>query len=233
MAKILIVDDDKDILKFTDALLSQAGHEVRVATEALSAIDLITNRSFDLIITDANMPHYTGFELIKTIRKDPRYRDVGIAMLTGLREKESIEKAIKAGVDDYIVKPIDPMIFVRKIDDLLKKKPPRKQMEITFSAVSDQAKANLSVDAKIATISETFLKIHLPFDLPVGALVNLQTGLFAKLEINTPPLRVMASEKHDDEFVISLAYVGLSEVDLEKIRSWLHMETNKRKVKSA
>ena len=229
MAKILIVDDDKDILKFTDALLTQAEHEVKIATDPIMAMDLLNNRHFDLIITDANMPHYTGFELVKTIRSDSRYKNTGIAMLTGMREKESIEKAIKAGVDDYIVKPIDPMIFLRKVNDLLSKKPPRKQQEITFSSISDETDAKIKLETQIISISETGLKLRTQFALPPGCLLSIQTNLFHLMEVETPPLKVIACNKLENEFQLSVSFVGLSEHDFDKIRSWIHQELNKRK----
>lgn len=231
MAKILIVDDDKDILKFTDALLTQAEHDVKIATDPVMAIEFLRNRVFDLIITDANMPQYTGFELVKTIRTDARHRSVGIAMLTGLREKESIEKAVKAGVDDYIVKPIDPLIFLRKINDLLEKKPPRKQQELSFSSVSTQTQAKIQIDTEIISISETSMKIKSSFPLPEGSLINVENSIFKNMEMETPPMKVISVDKIDNEFQLIVSFVGLAESDFEKIRTWIHKEMSKRKYK--
>ncbi|MCB9025486.1 MAG: response regulator [Bdellovibrionaceae bacterium] len=232
MAKILIVDDDKDILKFADALLTQANHEVKIATNPIAAIELLNSRSFDLIITDANMPHYTGFELVKTIRVDARYKNIGIAMLTGLREKESIEKAIKAGVDDYIVKPIDPMIFLRKVKELLDKKPPRKQQELNFSSIAKETNAKITLETQVISVSESSMKLRTQFALPEDSLLNIQTQIFNSMGIEPPPLKVISVLKVDSEFHLTIGYVGLTEQDSEKIRNWINNELNKRKYKA-
>ncbi|MCB0390236.1 MAG: response regulator [Bdellovibrionales bacterium] len=231
MAKILIVDDDTDILKFTDALLTQAEHEVKTATDPIMAMDFLNNRQFDLIITDANMPHYTGFELVKTIRSDIRYKNVGIAMLTGMREKLSIEKAIKVGVDDYIVKPIDPLIFLRKIDNLLQKRPPQKKQELAFSSISAQTEAKLKLETQLISVSEDGLKIRTQFSLPLGCLMTIESSLFHLIDIETPPLKVLSCEKFENETQITLGFVGLSEHEIEKVRSWVYKELSKRKHK--
>ena len=229
MAKILIVDDDKDILKFTDALLSQSGHYVKVATEPIMAMEFLNARSFDLIITDANMPHYTGFELVTTLRADDRFNDLGIAMLTGMREKESIEKAIKAGVDDYIVKPIEPMTFLRKVEDLLAKKPPQKAIEIQYSEISKETDAKIQLETKIISVSENGIKVLTNYNLPEGSLLTLQTSFFHRIGIEPPPLKVGSSTKQEKEYLVTVNYVGISEVDFQKIRSWVYHEANKKK----
>ena len=69
MARILVVDDDTDILKMAEKILVSAGHTVFTAEDALRAIEWLNNITFDLLLSDANMPHYTGFDLINTIKK--------------------------------------------------------------------------------------------------------------------------------------------------------------------
>ena len=68
------------------------------------------------------MPHYTGFELIHTVRNNPKFKHMSIVMLTGLRERKDVERALTVGVDDYIVKPIDPLLLIQKVNSLFEKK---------------------------------------------------------------------------------------------------------------
>src|SRR5210317_1448319 len=110
MARILVVDDDPDILRLADRVLSMGGHIVFRAQDAVRAMDLLNSSMFDLLISDANMPHFSGFDLVRHVRNNKRFNNMAIAMLTGLRERKDIERAVRAGVDDYIVKPIDPMV---------------------------------------------------------------------------------------------------------------------------
>src|SRR5262249_28829124 len=118
MARILVVDDDKDILKLTERVFPQARHTVFTAEDAFKATDFLDHLDFDMLISDANMPHFSGFELVQTLRRNQRFERLAIAMLTGLRERKDIDRALKAGVDDYIVKPIDPMILMTKVQAL-------------------------------------------------------------------------------------------------------------------
>ena len=71
MARILVVDDDADILKLAEQILTAAGHTVIVAEDALRALDWLGQMSFDLLLSDANMPLYSGFDLINTVRENP------------------------------------------------------------------------------------------------------------------------------------------------------------------
>src|SRR4051812_10592644 len=103
MARILVVDDDRDILKLVERVFTQAGHIILTADDAFKAMTILESTDFDLLISDANMPHFTGFELVQTLRRNRRFQNMAIAMLTGLRERKDIDKALKAGVDDYIV----------------------------------------------------------------------------------------------------------------------------------
>src|SRR3954454_16418039 len=102
MGRILVVDDDPDILKLAEAVLVSAGHTVFVAEDALRAVDWLNHIEFDLLLSDANMPHYSGFELVNTIRNNDKFKKMAVAMLTGLRERKDVERAVKMGVDDYI-----------------------------------------------------------------------------------------------------------------------------------
>ena len=83
MARILVVDDDRDILNFTEKLLLLANHDVFVAIDAIQAMDLLNSTPFDCILCDANMPQYNGFELVQTIKSNKRFENLTIAMLTG------------------------------------------------------------------------------------------------------------------------------------------------------
>lgn len=123
MARILVVDDDPDILKLSERVLADGdGHIVYTATEPMQAMQYLDSLPFDLLISDANMPHYSGYDLVRTLRNNDSFEHLLVAMLTGRRQRKDVERAIQAGVDDYIVKPIDPLILIQKVTALLKKK---------------------------------------------------------------------------------------------------------------
>src|SRR5512135_1706217 len=154
MARILVVDDDPDILRMADRTLTQAQHVVMTAPDAVKAMELLQTGMFDVLVSDANMPLYSGFELVQTIRSNNRFSHLAIIMLTGLRERKDVEKALKVGVDDYMVKPLDPLLLVQKIESLLEKKPPQQKPEIIFSALGSGSQAQLSFTVRMESVSE-------------------------------------------------------------------------------
>lgn len=122
---ILVIDDDHDILHLCTRLLTSLGYQVETATDGLKAVDLFnkTQTHVDLILCDGKMPNLSGFDLVKNLKSSPRGKGIGIFMLTGLKDKKSIERAAHLGVNDYIVKPIDPMVLAKKIDNYFKAHP--------------------------------------------------------------------------------------------------------------
>lgn len=121
MMKFLVVDDDPAILKFVKGLLELEQHHVYVCDHALAAITHLKENPVDILISDATMPSYSGFDLIRTLRKDPKLKNLTVAMLTGRNQKEDIEQALSLGVKDYIVKPLEPKVFLEKIHRLIRK----------------------------------------------------------------------------------------------------------------
>ncbi|MBK8204345.1 MAG: response regulator [Bdellovibrionales bacterium] len=98
MGRILVVDDDKDILKFTTAVLSSADHVVATAEEALGAIELLNTGYFDLLLADANLPYCSGFDLVRTLRKISVLNN-SLSLCCPVEEKKEIlKKEFKRGL---------------------------------------------------------------------------------------------------------------------------------------
>src|SRR5690606_1417880 len=120
MKRVLIVDDDPHILTFARHLLSEQGIHVETCDSVVLALDkLKENPNFDLVLCDAKMPRLSGYDLILTLKKDKRYWRIPVAMLSGKKEKEDIRQAIEMGVEDYIIKPIQPEEFLRRVSEIL------------------------------------------------------------------------------------------------------------------
>ena len=122
MAFILVVEDQKSVLMQVEALLRSRGHAVITAANSHDALDQLSRFQIDMIITDIMMPGgASGFELAKTIKKDPRFAGKPIMMMTGRRDAKDVEKGIMSGADDYVVKPLDSDLFIAKVEALLQK----------------------------------------------------------------------------------------------------------------
>src|ERR1019366_7938676 len=100
--------------------------------------------------------------LVNTLRKHPLTAMIPIALLTGRRAKEDVAKGLASGADDYIVKTIDPYLFLEKIGSLLKNRPPEFRPEINFAESAASMPANWNVLTEIVRISEKGLTLHSP-----------------------------------------------------------------------
>ena len=119
--KILLVDDEPDIIEILRYNLSQEGYEVYSAKDGKSAIKKAENEIPNLIIMDVMMPHMDGIEACGIIRKNPIFNDTIIMFLTARGEDYSHVAAYDAGADDYITKPVKPKVFLSKVKGLLRR----------------------------------------------------------------------------------------------------------------
>jgi CheY-like chemotaxis protein/KaiC/GvpD/RAD55 family RecA-like ATPase len=119
MGRIMIVDDDPDILRLVKTGLSKAGFEVTEAQNADVALSKISKRRPDLIITDAMMPEKDGYMLSRELRSKPETGSLPIIMLTALQEEQDALKAFQDGIDDFITKPFSMAILRARVNALL------------------------------------------------------------------------------------------------------------------
>ncbi|MFN3951460.1 MAG: response regulator transcription factor [Thermaurantimonas sp.] len=119
-AKILVVDDDHLIRQALSFKLEKEGYTVKIANDGESALSMIENEKFDVIISDIMMPYISGFELLK-ILKD-KGSDAPVLMLTSLNTENAVVKAFDLGADDYVTKPFSPNELIIRIKKLLEKK---------------------------------------------------------------------------------------------------------------
>jgi two-component system, chemotaxis family, chemotaxis protein CheY len=119
---VLIVDDHRTMLEIVHSLLIQIGfNDVDMAQDGISALQKITNKKFDLIISDWNMPNMDGLELLKKVRSNPnsQIKSVTFVLVTGEAKPENILAAKQAGVNNYIVKPLSLVTLKQKLDKTL------------------------------------------------------------------------------------------------------------------
>ncbi len=105
--RILVVDDNAQNLKLARVLLVGEGYDVRTAVDAERALDVIDAFAPKLILMDLQLPGMDGLELTRRLKADPKRRSIVIVALTAYAMKGDREKALAAGCDDYIAKPID------------------------------------------------------------------------------------------------------------------------------
>ncbi len=120
MAKILLIDDEKNIRRVVSLFLEENGHEVVVCESGKIGLEKLENESFDLILTDLKMPQLSGIDFLRTIRKSGD--DTPVIMLTAYGSVESAVEAIKLGATDYLTKPPKLEEIELKISNALSRK---------------------------------------------------------------------------------------------------------------
>ena len=117
--RILLVDDMATMRRIIRTILSQLGFKnVDEAEDGEVALQKLKEGDYDFVITDWNMPNMTGLELVQAIRSDEKLKGLPVLMVTAEAKKENVIAAIKAGVNNYIVKPFTPETLKKKIDDI-------------------------------------------------------------------------------------------------------------------
>lgn len=118
--KILVVDDFPTMRRIVKTLLRQNGFTNFIEAEdgVKAYTTLQTTADIEMIVCDWNMPNMTGLELLKTVRADPKVKHLPFLMVTAEAEKENIIEAVKAGVNNYIVKPFTGATLKEKMDKI-------------------------------------------------------------------------------------------------------------------
>jgi DNA-binding response OmpR family regulator len=119
MQRILVVDDEVDVLELVTYNLRRAGYEVSLATNGLDAIDLARSQRPDLIILDLMLPEVHGFDVCDVLRKDPTTANIPIIMLTAWASDSARVLGLEVGADDYITKPFSPRELVLRVNKLV------------------------------------------------------------------------------------------------------------------
>ena len=119
--RILVVDDEKRNRKLLCAILKSLGYEAHEAEDGYEALDKL-KLGFDLVLLDVMMPGMDGFEVTERIRDDPVHADIPIMMVTILTSKEDRLRAVEAGANDFITKPIDKLELRVRVASLMRMK---------------------------------------------------------------------------------------------------------------
>lgn len=118
--KILVVDDSSTMRRIIKNTLQRLGYEdILEAEHGVQAWGILDSTEVQILITDWNMPEMNGLELVKKVRADERYKDIPIIMVTTEGGKAEVITALKAGVNNYIVKPFTPQVLKEKLEVVL------------------------------------------------------------------------------------------------------------------
>ena len=117
--KILVVDDEPNIVLSLEFLMKQAGFQVRTASDGDAALAAIAAEQPDLMLLDVMMPRKNGYEVCQAVRANPDWKGIRIIMLTAKGREVEREKGLALGADDYITKPFSTQEVVERVRELL------------------------------------------------------------------------------------------------------------------
>jgi len=121
MARILVVDDERQSIRMVQVLLEAAGHEIIIARDGNEGLEKAKTENLDLIILDIIMPEIDGIKVCRTLKNDFRNNKIPIIILSVMDKEDDIKAGKEAGADAYIAKPYDATILLGKIEELLKR----------------------------------------------------------------------------------------------------------------
>jgi len=153
--RILIADDEPDILEIVSYNLQNEGFEVYTAKNGDEAIERAKLLHPNLIILDIMMPKKTGVEVCNILRSQSLFQDTIIIFLTALSDEESQIKGLETGADDYISKPISPKVLISRVNALFRRFNKENGKTINVGNVSiDPVKFSVTVDNKIIILAK-------------------------------------------------------------------------------
>jgi DNA-binding response OmpR family regulator len=117
--KILVVDDEPNIVLSLEFLMKQAGFQVRAASDGEAALAAVAAERPDLMLLDVMMPRKNGYEVCQAVRANPDWKGIRIIMLTAKGREVEREKGMALGADDYITKPFSTQEVVDRVRELL------------------------------------------------------------------------------------------------------------------
>src|SRR5512142_263224 len=120
-ARVLVVEDERDIAALVAYHLAREGYRVRTASGGEEALEALANERADLVVLDLMLPGFSGLEVLQEMRRRPEWADIPVVILTARREEEDRIKGLELGADDYVTKPFSPRELVLRVAAVLRR----------------------------------------------------------------------------------------------------------------
>ena len=118
--RVLIADDNMANVELLEAYLAGCDYEIAIAVDGAEALEMAESFKPNLILLDIMMPKLSGFEVCEALKNNPQTRGIMILMVTALTDLGDIERAVAAGCDDYLSKPVNKAELLKRVENLLK-----------------------------------------------------------------------------------------------------------------
>jgi len=141
-SKILIADDNIQNCELLDVYLADEGYEILVAHDGSETLEKVDECAPDLILLDIMMPKLSGYEVCQKLRENERTRDIPILMVTALNEQGDIEKAVRAGCDDFLSKPVNRLELQTRVRSLLRVRHLSSELDRALAYIAEVEKSH-------------------------------------------------------------------------------------------
>ncbi|HEY7152533.1 MAG TPA: response regulator [Gemmataceae bacterium] len=140
--RVLIADDDPLGAELLEAYLSDSDYELRTASDGEQTLQLVASWRPHLILLDVMMPRISGFEVCKRLRADDATRDIAILMITALDQPSDVDRAVDAGTDDFLSKPINKTDLLLRVRALLHSRQNKRELDRTLAYIEGVERGN-------------------------------------------------------------------------------------------
>jgi DNA-binding response OmpR family regulator len=120
--QILVVDDDAVTARFIASLLREHGYDVLVAEDGAHALELVDRHELAMVVSDLVMPYRDGYSVLRAIRRNEKFHDLPVLLLSMRDREEDIVKGLEEGADDYVIKPFNARELLARIRKILNRK---------------------------------------------------------------------------------------------------------------
>ena len=144
-AKILIADDNLQNVELLEAYLADVECTIQTAEDGEQTLQRVRKDPPDLILLDIMMPKISGFEVCRKLKNDDKTRDIQILMITALNQVGDIERAVQAGTDDFLIKPVNKLELVLRVKSLLRVRQLKNELDRVLEYLNEVEQAGRQV----------------------------------------------------------------------------------------
>ncbi|HZZ44470.1 MAG TPA: response regulator [Tepidisphaeraceae bacterium] len=134
---VLIVDDNAQNVELLQAFLETMAVRIVTASDGVEALEKVKEHNPDLILLDIMMPRMSGFQVCRTLKNDPKTKDIQVLMVTALNELGDIEQASECGTDDFVSKPVNKFELLTRVKSLLRVRHLKNELERALSYLNE------------------------------------------------------------------------------------------------
>lgn len=215
--EVLVVDDDPDFRKFLERVLSGAGLKTILASSVEEAVELATKHAPHLMLTDLNMPHESGFDLLERRRTTPELSAIPTLVVSAQMDRASVYRAMALGALDYITKPIVVPTLLKKISKALRDK---EFLQSEFSP-ENRPRVTAFIKTRIKSLAETGFVLDAPVKIAPQTQLSLRASILAEAGIEQCVVLTHKSPSYllsEGHYSIYSSAAGLDAENIEKIR---------------